>query len=548
MGLLNGFVYRIARLPWELEAIHALNYKTFVEEIPQHQPNKERKLIDRFHEQNTYIVCVDPEQHVLAGMVAFRNQRPFSLDAKLDDLDSYLPAGHSSCEIRLLAVEEKCRYTRICQELIAALVHHAIDRGQNLAVISGTVRQLKLYRYLGFVPFGPLVGRAGAQYQPMYLTLDAYRNLTTRSRAFSRIEPELDTDDTMLFNYLPGPVDFDQRVRRVYGNKPCSHRSEGFVQDFQRIRHILCALLHAEHVEILMGPGTLANDAIAGQLSLLGKKGLILISGEFGRRLVRNASGAKLSFYTLEIPEGQTFSREQLEAALRKHQDVGWVWGTHCETSTGVLHDLAMYKQVCADYGVKLCMDCISTIGIVPVDLSGIYLASGTSGKGLASIAGLALVFHDHMLDSAQGALPCILDIGYYQEHDGIPFTIQSNLVYALLTALMSHDWEKRFAEVRTWSTCIRKKLAEIEVPLLASEDCAMPAVVTMALPAMYSSEKVGDALKRNGVLVSYRSHYLLERNWIQICMMGTECKPVDTFIRLLKQALSSQEEGTLPS
>ena len=32
-------IYRIAREPWEFEQIHRLNYRTFVEEIPQHPPN-----------------------------------------------------------------------------------------------------------------------------------------------------------------------------------------------------------------------------------------------------------------------------------------------------------------------------------------------------------------------------------------------------------------------------------------------------------------------------------------------------------------------------
>jgi hypothetical protein len=39
-----------------------------------------------------------------------------------------------------------------------------------MALISGTTRQQRLYRHLGFVPFGPLVGTPEALFQPMYLT------------------------------------------------------------------------------------------------------------------------------------------------------------------------------------------------------------------------------------------------------------------------------------------------------------------------------------------------------------------------------------------
>ena len=106
------------------------------------------------------------------------------------------------------------------------------------------------------------------------------------------------------------------------------HRSEAFVKDFQTVRDFLCRLLNAQQVEIMMGPGTLANDAIAAQLSLLCKTGLILVSGEFGRRLVRSANGAKLFFHVLEVPEGEAFDRGRIEKILKTHSDIGWMWGT----------------------------------------------------------------------------------------------------------------------------------------------------------------------------------------------------------------------------
>jgi aspartate aminotransferase-like enzyme len=538
MNQLDGFIFKIAEHPWEMEAVHALNYKTFVEEIPQHNPNRDKRLPDKFHAENTYIICVHEERRELAGMVAFRDKRPFSLDQKLDNLDSYLPADRSLCEIRLLAVEEKYRYSRISQGLIATLVQHAIDCGHDLAVISGTVRQAKLYKYLGFVPFGPLVGSEDAQYQPMYLTLEAYDNLKKHSRSFAQDSPELANDDTMLFNFLPGPVDFSRQVQEVYNERPCSHRGDAFMQDFQKVRQLLCELVNAAQVEIMMGPGTMANDAVAAQLSLLGRPGLVLVSGEFGRRLVKNANGAKLIFQTLEIPEGQDFKRSDIEGALKGYPGVEWIWGTHCETSTGVLNDLAMYKDVCARHRIRLCVDCISSIGTVPVDLSGVYLASATSGKGLASISGLCMVFHDHDLQPAPDYLPCVLDLGVYQQCSGVPYTIQSNLVYALLAALKTHDWKKRYDDGRGWSTTIRRKLAEIDAPILAPDACAMPAVVTIALPEIHSSKAIGDALRDHGILISYRSSYLLERNWIQACMMGAENKPAEKFVRLLKKEL----------
>ncbi|VGO22400.1 Soluble hydrogenase 42 kDa subunit [Pontiella sulfatireligans] len=321
---------------------------------------------------------------------------------------------------------------------------------------------------------------------------------------------------------------------------PFSHRSDSFMTDFQAVRRQLCKLVNAEQVEILMGSGTLASDAIAGQLALLCQPGLVLVSGEFGRRLIENANGAKLFFHILEIPEGQAFQPADLEQELKAHPDIAWIWGTHCETSTGVLNDLEMYKAVCDGRGVKLCMDCISSIGTVPVDLAGVYLASGTSGKGLGAASGLAMVFHNHDFEPAPDDLPCCLDLGRYQAAQGIPFTVQPSLVHGLQTALQAHDWNERFEDVRDWSKSIRRKLAEIDAPILAPDSCAMPAVVTIALPALHSSEAIGDTLKDHGVHISYRNNYLLERNWIQASMMGPEHhRPAEKFVRLLKKELA---------
>jgi hypothetical protein len=55
----------------------------------------------------------------------------------------------------------------------------------------------------------------------------------------------------------------------------------------------------------------------------------------------------------------------------------------------------------------------------------------------------------------------------------------------------------------------------------VAPDAHAAPAVVTIALPSDVASKTIGGLLKRGGCLLSYNSGYLLQRNWIQICLMG---------------------------
>jgi len=167
-----GYLFKIADRDWEFEQIYELNYDSFVEEIPQHEPNPDEKLIDKFHEENIYIICL--KEKTLAGMLCIRTQRPFSLDKKLDNLDSYLPEHESVCEIRLFTVNRKYRGSKIALGLMLEMGNYAVAHRHDLALISGSVRQQKLYRRVGFVPFGPLTGKEGALFQPMYITRETF--------------------------------------------------------------------------------------------------------------------------------------------------------------------------------------------------------------------------------------------------------------------------------------------------------------------------------------------------------------------------------------
>jgi len=154
-----------------LAQVAALNHLTFAQEIPQHQPRADGLLYDSLLERSTCLVCVDAEDK-LAGMISVNGERPFSLDRKLEDLDSYLPAGCTPCEFRLLAIDRKRRGSAILAGLIALMVDHSIAMGFDLGLISGTTRQLKLYKHIGFAPFAQPVGSEDALYQPMLLTWD----------------------------------------------------------------------------------------------------------------------------------------------------------------------------------------------------------------------------------------------------------------------------------------------------------------------------------------------------------------------------------------
>ena len=531
----DSLIFKIASEPWEFEQIHELNYQTFVDEIPQHQQNEHQKLIDKFHQQNTYVICVRNRE--VLGMIALRDKRPLSLDSKLENLESYLPPFKTILEYRLLAVKKEHRKSAIFTGIMKKSFDMAIKGDYDIAVISGTTQQARLYRHLGFKPFGPLVGKQDALYQPMYIDIAGALELKKQSQI---LKPNKGTKmDQLLYNYLPGPVSIAEGVMEANSAEPNSHRSQVFMDQFNELRRTLCQRVNAPKVQIITGSGTLANDIVAAQLGVIAGRGLVLANGEFGYRLQDQATRAGLDFDVIRADEGKTFDQPMLEERISAHDDYAWIWAVHCETSTGVLNDIDRLRELCHRHDLKLCLDGVSSIGSCNVDLHDVYLATAVSGKGIGSLPGLAMVFCDEDVQSGERQLPRYFDLAYYEAMQGIPFTISSNAIYALNAALNNSDWQTRFANVKQWSEELRSDFEQLGIRVLADEQCRSPHVTTLVLPDSVSSLEMGERLEEEGILVSYRSQYLLEKNHIQVCFMGECKKPPRMITRFLREALT---------
>ena len=528
----HTLTYKIASEPEEMEQIYRLNYKTFVEEIPQHQENQSRSLIDKFDQENIYMIAKDGK--VVIGMIAVRANRPFSLDHKIDNLDDYLPRLANPCEVRLLSVKKEYRKTWVFYQLVHLLVRYCLEKNFDMALISGTDRQIRLYKKIGFESFGPMVGTKEAMFQPMYLTKEKFE---TTSKAFTKMMMRQNTRMKKI-NFLPGPVAIHKEVEQAFNQPAISHRSCDFIQEVETVITKLCELVRAKYAQIAVGTGTLSNDLVAAQIKQLPGHGLILANGEFGYRLIDHAKRFALPFYTLEKQWNEEITINEIEHFLETHRDVGWVWTVHCETSTGYLYNLPRMTELTKKRQIKLCVDACSSVGVVRADFKDVYLASTVSGKGLGSYPGLAIVFHQEpILPSKE--IPRYLDLGRYMLAGSIPYTHSSNLISALHHAVKRVDPTNKYSLARS----VRQMLMSAGISVLGNEDYS-PGILTIPLPSYISSQDMGDRLRENGIMVSYESEYLLNRNWIQLALMGDltiiEC---ETAISILQKTLDMKVE-----
>ncbi|MEO4052091.1 GNAT family N-acetyltransferase [Solibacillus sp. CAU 1738] len=497
---------KIAATEKEFDAIAALNYETFVEEIPQHTANKTRRLVDKFHGENTYLVVYKEQQ--IIGMLALRDKRPFSIDDKIGSVEKYLSAEDCKklCEVRLLAVKKLYRNGRVFLRLAQALVTYLFERKYTACVISGTTRQEKLYKQMGFKQFANAVGTEQAMFLPMVLTRT---NSTPLRKRLARND----------LTFYPGPVLQEQPLLQTN----LSHRSFRFKLLFEELQSRLLKLSHANYVTTLVGTGTLANEAMLAQLKsdFQVGKGLIITNGEFGKRLEKQATYQQLSFDTLEFDWYEVINVARVEQVLQQG-DYRWLLYVHGETSTGMYNDEHL-AELGARYNVAVCADCISSFGALPFSLAPFYLATAVSGKAVGALSGLAFVFSSDLPRNSNA--PLYLNLAYYSDNQ-IPFTLPAALIENTLTALANYP-ERFNVLAQRFNSVISSSLYKGH----ARQINHYPMIVSLQIPSVLKNFSAD--LKLNGIYLHDDSVYLQERKIIQLSVIQPNFE--EAFKRLLE-------------
>jgi predicted N-acetyltransferase YhbS len=161
---LGKYHFKRAETADEIEQIHRLNYRTFVEEIPQHTAQEPGRLVDKFHAKNTYFVAMT--EGSVVGMVCFHDQPPYSVASRLVDPTILEHPPLRRMEVRLLAVEPAHRGGPIMIALLWLALEHA-RRHYDEVYISGVAERVPMYERLGFRALGPAVPDGTAAFVPM---------------------------------------------------------------------------------------------------------------------------------------------------------------------------------------------------------------------------------------------------------------------------------------------------------------------------------------------------------------------------------------------
>lgn len=318
-----------------------------------------------------------------------------------------------------------------------------------------------------------------------------------------------------MINLTTGPVDITPEVIEALNSPVVSHRSAEFTNMHETVIDQLCRHMAVKQAFLMTGSGTMANDVMLYQIKALSTNGIILINGEFGNRLGKQAERLHIDFVAVEHEWGIPFDASEIEESIITHK-AQWVLCCHCETSTGQVIDIEMLRELNQKLGTRLYLDCMSTFGTMYISLDKIAMATASTAKGIGSLSGLAMVFSNVEIIEAPD-VPVYLDLYHAQNCNGVPFTISSNLIAGLSAALNLGSRQQDWMHLDHFSQLIYNRLSAKAIIPFAQR---VSRVFTIQLNDGSATE-LGTHLLQSGIKTSFESSYLKVRNWIQLALFS---------------------------
>ena len=320
---------------------------------------------------------------------------------------------------------------------------------------------------------------------------------------------------TLPINLSTGPVGVSAEVMKGLSEPPLSHRSAAFRELYNKTTDMLCREFQVQETFLLTGSGTMANECMLQEIKNIDGPGLILSNGEFGSRLLQQSLRNNISFIPYQLEWGKKFDLSEVEILVNKYS-IRWILFCHCETSTGMIND---FEKIAILSKIKHCLcfvDCMSTVGTVPLNLSAVTMATASSGKGLGSIPGLGIVFSNWKPTlKKEGSV--YLDLANYAAYDGIPFTISSNLLKALYVSICQKLNDSQYSLLQEYGEKFYSILNGYNVVPFSHYQTKVFTIVPVVQNKLHFMKPPAD----HRLLLSHESDYLKKRGWYQLAIFG---------------------------
>ena len=358
----------------------------------------------------------------------------------------------------------------------------------------------------------------------------------------------------------PGPSDVSPRVLAALSRPTVGHLDPAFQGLMEEIKDALSRLMNAPGYACLPlpAPGTAGMEAAIMNLLEPGDVAAVAVNGQFGERMVDMAGRAGAEVLRIEHDWGTPVDAQKVADALkgRKVKTLGFV---HAETSTGALSDPGPLCAIAREAGALTIVDCVTSLGGVPVDAAGwdadvIY--SGTQ-KCLSAPPGLSpFAMSPRAREAVSGrkekARNWLLDMGlimsYWGGEGGRTYhhTAPINALYGLHEALVVIEEEglaAAHARHRAMHEALVAGLEAAGLSLLVAPGNRLPQLNAVKVP-----DGIDEAQVRSRMLAKYSLEIgaglgpLKGQIW-RIGLMGASATPwhVRLCLTALTEALAAQ-------
>jgi alanine-glyoxylate transaminase/serine-glyoxylate transaminase/serine-pyruvate transaminase len=169
----------------------------------------------------------------------------------------------------------------------------------------------------------------------------------------------------------PGPSDVSPRVLAALARPTIGHLDPAFQGLMEEIKAALAEVMQAPGYACLPlpAPGTAGMEASLMNLLEPGDTAVVAVNGQFGERMVDMAGRAGAEVVRVDHDWGTAIDPERVEAAL-KGRGAKLLALVHAETSTGALSEPAPLCALAQAAGAFSIVDCVTSLGGVPVNVA----------------------------------------------------------------------------------------------------------------------------------------------------------------------------------
>jgi alanine-glyoxylate transaminase/serine-glyoxylate transaminase/serine-pyruvate transaminase len=357
----------------------------------------------------------------------------------------------------------------------------------------------------------------------------------------------------------PGPSDIPPRVLAALGAPTVGHLDPYFLQIMDETQTMLRQLFRTQNPLTLAvsGTGSAGMETCVVNLIEPGDGMLVCVNGVFGTRMADVAGRAQAQVTTIERPYGEVFTPDEVAEAVQRTSPkvVGIV---HAETSTGARQPLEEISQIVHDAGGLLLVDCVTSLGGLPVEIDAWQVDAAYSGtqKCLSCPPGLAPVTFSarglEVINSRRSKVQSwYVDMkmvaNYWSDKSrAYHHTAPINMNYALHEALrIVHEegLEARFDRHRRNHLALRAGLEALGVEFAVAEPYRLPMLNAVQIPAGVDDKAVrAQLLKEFGIEIGGGLGPMAGKTW-RIGLMGetSSRRNVLLFVAALEACLTSQ-------